>query len=200
MSSLLKNFKRQALPKAIGLGILLVCLTSCGQKQTNEELSPLTPSKKPLPRFEMTKTNEANARLAPYMDAPKLATYRKAGFPIQVISETRNFRLVCDPDGKTYWMSAGLLRASNKVFNAHTTRIELTQKPLPGAPVVAHLRPRSLAILKECRAGYCLIEVDKKSLWADEKKLWGVQKTPQCARKNAPNAPVIALSARQNEE
>ena len=140
-----------------------------------------TPSKAPVPRWAMLRRNEVYARNGPSKDNPKVWTYRVATLPVQIISETRDWRLVCDPDGGVAWVSKTMLQAPRTVLSP-AQRIDLRTRPDAGADIRAIVRPRVLAQLDKCKNDWCRISVDGQTGWAPRSQLWGTQTTPVCAR------------------
>ncbi|MBW8879841.1 MAG: hypothetical protein JF615_00050 [Asticcacaulis sp.] len=142
-----------------------------------------TPSKSPVPRWAMLRRNEVYARNGPSKDNPKVWTYRVQALPVQIISETRDWRLVCDPDGGVAWVSKTMLQAPRTVLTA-PQKIELRGSPDANAAVKAYVRPRVLAQLDKCKKDWCRVSVGGQTGWAPRSVLWGTQGTPACARPN----------------
>jgi SH3-like domain-containing protein len=159
------------------LGLLGGCQQ--GSPETSEDNNQ-TPSGKPIPRWEMTKSNLANGRVAPSKEAPRLIQFQKAGLPLQVISETKDFRLVCDPSGKAYWLSANLLRPSNRAIVIGPQPADLYKSDKPNAKIIARIRPKSLVRVDPCENGLCKVTIDKKAGYVAQKNLWGRQSKPVC--------------------
>ena len=139
-----------------------------------------TPSKQPVPRWAMLRKNEVYARNGPSKDNPKIWTYRVASLPVQIISETKDWRLICDPQHGTAWVSKTMLQAQKTVMS--TTRLELRDGPRASAPVRAYLRPNSLASLNKCDKDWCKVSVGGINGWAPQSAFWGTQTAAVCAR------------------
>ena len=142
-----------------------------------------TPSKAPVPRWAMLRRNEVYARNGPSKDNAKVWTYRVASLPVQIISETRDWRLVCDPDGGVAWVSKTMLQAPRTVLSPPET-LDLRSNPDAGADIRAIVRPHALAQLDKCEKDWCRISVGGQTGWAPRNILWGTQATPACARPN----------------
>lgn len=142
-----------------------------------------TPSGSPVPRWAMLRRNEVYARKGPSKDSRIVWTYRKASMPVQIISETRDWRLVCDVDGGVAWVSKTMLQSQKTVLVPNGAKnLELHASPDAGSKVKAHVRPRSLAQLDKCKKGWCKISVGTVSGWAPEGSLWGTQDKAVCRR------------------
>ncbi|ESQ74193.1 SH3 domain-containing protein [Asticcacaulis sp. AC402] len=142
-----------------------------------------TPSKAALPRWAMLGKNEINARNGPSLDNRKLWTYRKAGVPVQIISETRDWRLICDPMGGVAWVKKSMLRSSRTIVTP-TQKLELKSEPRSDADIRAMVRPRAVAQVEKCKDDWCKISIGGQTGWAPRNVLWGTQTTAVCARPN----------------
>ncbi len=107
---------------------------------------------------------------------------RKTDLPVQIISETGKWRLVCDPEGNVAWIWGSLLTNPRTVLSPSGSRIELRHRPSRDAPVNAVMRPKALATVEKCSKGWCKVSVGGQKGWAPEDAFWGRQKTPVCQR------------------
>ncbi len=164
-----------------------------------------TPSKAPVPRWAMLRKDEVYARNGPSKDNPKIWTYRVADLPVQIISETKDWRLICDPAHGVAWVSKTMLQAQKTVMS--TGRLELRASPDAQSPVKAYLRPNALASLNKCAKDWCKVAVGGVEGWAPASSLWGTQTTAVCTRPDpfantpvaAPVAPAVQASAQTSE-
>jgi SH3-like domain-containing protein len=143
-----------------------------------------TPSHQPVPRWAMLKDDEVFARNGPSKDNTTIWTYRVASLPVQIISETRDWRLICDPEGNTAWVSKIMLRAQRTVMSPFTQKIDLYASDSDKAPVKAVMRPKALAQLVKCKKDWCKLTVGGVTGWAPRQNLWGTQATAACQRPN----------------
>lgn len=141
-----------------------------------------TPSKAPVPRWAMLRKNEVYARNGPSKDNPRVWTYHAADLPVQIISETHDWRLICDPAHGTAWVSKTMLQAARTVMAPAGTRVELRGGPSASAPVRAYLRPNALAFLNKCDKAWCKVSAGGVSGWAPQSAFWGTQTQAVCAR------------------
>jgi len=139
-----------------------------------------TPSKAPVPRWAMLRKNEVYARNGPSKDNPRIWTYRVADLPVQIISETRDWRLICDPMHGVAWVSKTMLQAQKTVMS--TGRLQLHDGPNAASPVKAYLRPNALASLEKCARDWCKVSVGGIGGWAPQSALWGTQTAAACTR------------------
>lgn len=142
-----------------------------------------TPSGSPVPRWAMLRRSEVYARKGPSKDSRIVWTYRKASMPVQIISETRDWRLVCDVDGGVAWVSKTMLQGQKSVMVPNGGKnLALHASPDAGSKVKAFVRPRSLAQLDKCKKGWCKVGVGTVSGWAPQASLWGTQTQAVCHR------------------
>ena len=142
-----------------------------------------TPSKLPVPRWAMLRKNEVYARSGPSKDNPVKWTYKIAGLPVQIISETRDWRLICDPSGGVAWVSKTMLQSQKTVINGNNgQRLEMRLSPGDAGPVTAYLKPRAMAQLGKCKKDWCKVSAGGSSGWVPVSALWGMQTAPVCQR------------------
>lgn len=194
------NKAAKRLKVAVLMGLLACASVALGGCKLNklfakksEDITYETPSGKAVPRWEMLKSDKANARLAPSADSPVLFVFHQKNLPLQVISETREYRLVCDPSGRAVWLHATLLRGSNRVLNLTSGPLSLLKAPKLDAHVWAYFKPMSMANIDTCEDGWCRLQSGKEKGWILEDKLWGRQKTPVCSASNPLSAPISPL-------
>jgi SH3-like domain-containing protein len=141
-----------------------------------------TPSGLQVPRWAMLRRNEVNARNGPSKDNRVVWVYHKASLPVQIISETRDWRLICDPQGAVAWVSRTMLQAPKTVLSPQGQKLQMRESPDEEADVKAILRPRALASLDKCKKGWCRIAVSGQTGWVPQQSLWGTQTTAACKR------------------
>ncbi|MFT3996843.1 MAG: SH3 domain-containing protein [Asticcacaulis sp.] len=150
--------------------------------KTEAEETVDTPSKQPVPRWASLRSNEVYARSGPTKENKILWTYRQKNLPVQIISETKEWRMICDPDGGIAWVHKSMLKSQRNIISAGSQKIDLLSGPKAGAGVKARLNPRALASLDKCRKGFCKISVGNVDGWAPQAQLWGAQDGAVCKR------------------
>jgi len=141
-----------------------------------------TPSKSPVPRWVMLRRDEVYARNGPSKDNAKVWTYRVTNLPVQIISETKDWRLICDPDGNVAWVSRTMLQNSRTVMSPGDQKLSIYADPRADSDVRAILRPKAIAQLEKCKKDWCRINVGGVSGWVPKKSLWGTQEDAACTR------------------
>lgn len=167
---------------ALLLGVVCGGVAPIAQAGSAEEESFNTPSKQPVPRWASLRSNEVYARSGPTKENKVLWTYRQKNLPVQIISETREWRMICDPDGGIAWVSRSMLKSQRSVVSMGTQKIDLLSAAKPTAKVKARLNPRALAALDKCKKGYCKVSVGNVDGWAPQDRLWGAQEGAACKR------------------
>ena len=150
--------------------------------------APDTPSKYPIPRWASLRSDKVFARQGPSAEHSVLWVYKHKGLPVQIISETHEWRLICDPDGNSAWVRHDMVTSRRQVMaspphiRGATTGVALMSEPKASSNLVTHLRPRALAQLENCETDWCRLRIDRLSVWALKAQLWGAQESPVCAR------------------
>jgi SH3-like domain-containing protein len=131
----------------------------------------------------MLRRNEVYARKGPSKDSRIVWTYRKASMPVQIISETRDWRLVCDVDGGIAWVSKTMLQNQKTVMAPNNgKKLALHGSPDAQSKIKAYIRPRSLAQLDKCKKSWCKITAGGVTGWVPQASLWGTQSQAVCRR------------------
>ncbi len=165
--------------RALGIFLLLGLVTAPAR---SEDAIFDTPSRSPVPRWVMLRRNEVYARSGPSKDNAKVWTYRVAKLPVQIISETKDWRLICDPDGNVAWVSRTMLQNAGTVMSPANQKLSMYASPKIDSDVRAVLRPKAIAQLEKCKKDWCRINADGVSGWVPKKNLWGTQDEPACVR------------------
>lgn len=160
----------------------LMVVSPLSAQAESDEVVYDTPTGQPVPRWASLAKAEVYARSGPSKDNKILWSYRQKGLPVQIISETREWRMVCDPDGGIAWVHKSMLRSQRYVIGTGTQKIDLLTGPKTEANVKARLRPRSLAVLDKCKNDFCKIVVGRETGWAPQTRLWGTQEAAVCRR------------------
>ena len=78
-------------------------------------------SGKPVPRFENFRFAAVNGREGPSESHRILWRYERAGLPVLIVKESRNWRRVRDPDGDEVWVHARMLAPDRRALCAAMT-------------------------------------------------------------------------------
>jgi SH3-like domain-containing protein len=170
------NPKEQALPYPTATAAIkaavcasLLLLPACGG--TNEEKSD-TPSGYPVPRWISVRGAPASMRAGPGLDYPILWQFERSGAPLQVVTETEEWRKVCGPDG-----SMGLDSPEPDDRTAARDRPG-SDRPAgadaeAGSDVRARIETGAMISLETCENGWCRLRSGDFRGWTREAVLFG---------------------------
>lgn len=136
----------------------------------------------PLPRFVSLKADRVNLRAGPGTDYPTSWVYRRAGLPLEVLSEFEGWRQVRDAEGATGWVLQSLLSGRRTALvtpwdvKPKTTKPQLSVRvsDSESARVVVNVEAGVIANVLGCDGRWCNVTVDQFKGYLPQKKLWGV--------------------------
>lgn len=185
ISGLPAHFQVQSKAAAVGLALLwLGCALSLNGCKAHADAQQTydTPSGLPVPRWAALRAKEVNARNGPSTDNAVLWTYTHPGLPVQIISETRDWRLICDPTGGVAWVSRTLLTNRKQVLTLGGDKVQMRADPNDAAVVKAVIQPNAMVALDACNKGWCRVSVEGVTGWLPQKQLWGTEDAQACQR------------------
>jgi SH3-like domain-containing protein len=158
------------------LGCALLLLTACGG--ATEEETADTPSGYPVPRWISVRGAPASMRAGPGLDYPVLWQFDRSGAPLQVVTETEEWRKVCGPDGSIAWIHRSLTSGRRRALS--TQAAAMRSSPHDDAGVRAQLEAGALLSLDGCEDGWCEVRSGELRGWAPEAALFGAATRPIC--------------------
>jgi SH3-like domain-containing protein len=175
---------------AIGIACALLLLlaeagTAAAQGAAAAPAPGVGASGLPIPRFVSLKADRVNLRTGPGTDYPTSWVYRRAGLPLEVLSEFEGWRQVRDSEGATGWVVQSLLSGRR---TALVTPWDLkglkSGKTAPQAAVrssdsessraLAMIEPGVIANVHSCDGRWCSVTIDRYRGYMLQKQLWGV--------------------------
>ncbi|MBL8846265.1 MAG: hypothetical protein JNN24_10900 [Hyphomicrobium zavarzinii] len=136
----------------------------------------------PLPRFVSLKADRVNLRAGPGTDYPTSWVFRRAGLPVEVVSEFEGWRQVRDAEGATGWVVQSLL--SGRRTALVTPWDVKAGKPAPQIAVrysdsessrpVVNVEAGVIANVHSCDGRWCRVTIDQFRGYMLQKQLWGV--------------------------
>lgn len=136
----------------------------------------------PLPRFASLKADRVNLRAGPGTEYPTSWVYRRAGLPLEILSELEGWRQVRDAEGATGWIVHSLL--SGRRTALVTPWDTKPGQPAPRVPVrtresetarpVAIVEAGVIANVHRCDGRWCNVTIDRFRGYMLQKQLWGV--------------------------
>lgn len=156
-------------------GLILLVLSSTLAFPSYAETDKRGASGLPLPRFVSIKGNPVNLRQGPGTQYPALLTFKRVGWPVEILDENSNWRKIRDYDGDIGWIQANLLRGKRSVvLNQNPTAHKLRKRPDERAVITVYLQPGIVAELEDCDGEWCDIRVSGYRGWTPRVSLWGV--------------------------
>jgi len=142
----------------------------------------MTASGLPVPRFVSLKADRVNLRTGPGTDYPTTWVFRRAGLPLEVVSEFEAWRQVRDSEGTTGWVLQSFLSGRR---TALVVPWEVKpEKPPPQVPVrrsdsesarpVALVEAGVIANVHGCDGRWCSVSINDYRGYLPQKDLWGI--------------------------
>ncbi|WP_072396333.1 SH3 domain-containing protein [Hyphomicrobium sp. CS1GBMeth3] len=136
----------------------------------------------PLPRFVSLKADRVNLRAGPGTDYPTSWVYRRAGLPVEVISEYETWRQVRDAEGATGWVLQSLLSGRRTALvtpwdlkaGQSAPQVEVRNSDSERSRTVAVVEAGVIANIHSCDGRWCRITIDRFRGYMPQKQLWGV--------------------------
>ncbi|MEL6480550.1 MAG: SH3 domain-containing protein, partial [Pseudomonadota bacterium] len=137
------------------------------------EMGPVT--NLPLPRYVSLRSNEINVRRGPGLEYRMDWVFRRAGLPVRVIGEYRDWRQIVDSDNASGWVYHSLLTGRRTVL-VTAERARLLGHPETAAALMAEAESGVVADLRQCGRDWCEIEAGDVIGWVPKEALWGVDR------------------------
>lgn len=139
-------------------------------------------SGKPVPRYESLRYDKVNGRAGPSPDYPVRWNYERAGLPVIVVRESKDWRMIRDPMGDEVWINQSQLAQRR---TAITTDIGAVYRdPRTDAGLIARFAAGAVVQLGECGTAWCRVEADKHKGWVQRRHLWGAETLPAAPGNN----------------
>lgn len=139
--------------------------------QTGPQTGPVTGF--PLPRFVSIKAAEANVRRGPSRSHRIDWVFQRRNMPVMVVAEHGHWRRIIDRDGAGGWVHHTLLSGSRTAI-VDVDGLPILARPETGSTLRARAERDVIASLRQCRAGWCEIDVGGFRGWVEIGGLWGV--------------------------
>jgi SH3-like domain-containing protein len=131
----------------------------------------------PVPRYASLRFDMVNGRAGPSPDYPVRWTYERAGLPVVVIRESKDWRKVRDPMGDEVWINQSQLAEQRMAITTHSGGMH--RDPKPEAPLAARFEPGSVVSLGACGTVWCPVNAQGQKGWILRGHLWGADPLPQ---------------------
>ena len=131
----------------------------------------------PIPRYVSLKTDRVNLREGPSKDHATTWVFERAGLPVEITAEFETWRKVRDSEGTEGWVLHSLISGRRTAIVAPGKKAEsfkLYAKPNTAADLAATLQSGVIGNIRNCAAGWCLIEGEGFKGYIQQSSLWGV--------------------------
>ena len=139
-------------------------------------------SGQPVPRYASLKFDEVNGRAGPSMDYPVRWNYARAGLPVIVVRESKEWRMIRDPMGDKVWVNKSQIGAQRTAIATDTGIVY--RDPRLDAVKVARFKAGAVVSLGECGNAWCRVTADGRKGWVQRAHLWGADPLPGAPGKN----------------
>lgn len=141
----------------------------------------------PIPRFVTLKSNETNLRKGPNVKYPISWTYKKKGYPMELIAEFENWRKLRDIDGVEGWVHENLITGvrytvvidnsyygDNPIYQKRKRELIVFRYPDESSYPMLRTEFGVLARIKKCKPDWCKVKIHDIVGWVRKENLWGV--------------------------
>ena len=139
-------------------------------------------SGKPVPRYESLRYDKVNGRAGPSPDYPVRWNYERAGLPVIVVRESKDWRMIRDPMGDEVWINQNQLAQRRTAITTDTGTV--FREPRTDAARIARFAAGAVVQLGDCGNAWCRVEADGRKGWVQRGHLWGADALPAAPGKN----------------
>lgn len=165
--------------------LLIIFLTLSGFEVFARDTGAVTGL--PIPRFVVLKSAEVNLRKGPNPKYPIVWTYKRKGYPMELIGEYENWRRLRDQDGAEGWVHENLItgvrnvmiksnfyKTHNPLYKNKNSELVLFRYPDETSYPMVRAQIGAIAKLKKCQREWCKVKIDSYTAWVQKINLWGV--------------------------
>ena len=137
-----------------------------------------------IPRFVTLKSRDINIRSGPGPKYPLRLNYKCKGYPVQVVAEFENWRLIKDHQGNEGWAHESLLASmsnvivvNNAIENEQIIKDEtlLFRMPNDKSHPIARVEFGAIVHIKRCIDNWCNVSLGRAhDGWIKRSSVWGV--------------------------
>ena len=125
-----------------------------------------------LPYWASISVDEARMRKGPSPDVPVIWEYRRKDLPVKVVARFETWRKIEDPDGTQGWMAARLLSRTRTAIVTGEIR-PMREDASTSAAIAYRAEPGVVGRITDCKAGWCLFDVEGRKGWVQADHIWG---------------------------
>lgn len=126
-----------------------------------------------VPYWASLAVGEVNMRVGPSERYQIDWVYRREGLPVKVVRLQQGWRLIEEPDGSQGWVFNQLLSLDRHAIVVGEGTAALLELPQSESKLLWNVEPGVTGRLGECSDNWCEFDVDGKSGWIAQDRLWG---------------------------
>ena len=125
-----------------------------------------------VPRYVSLAHDTVNVRTGPDGKYPIIWVFKKAGLPVKVIGEYKDWRKIVDSEGAQGWIWGPLLSSKRTALIINEEQV-LLKKPAKDEPVAVIAESGVIGKIRKCNDGWCELDVDGFKGWLEQPDFWG---------------------------
>ncbi|PCI50059.1 MAG: hypothetical protein COB49_04135 [Alphaproteobacteria bacterium] len=161
-----------ATDRFISMVISLAVLVQAEFPAQAEEKTTPGESGYPVPRYVSLARNTVNVRTGPDGKYPIIWVFKKAGLPVKVIAEYKDWRKIVDSEGAKGWIWGPLL-SSKRTGLIVAEQQALLKGPDNNQPVAVIAEAGVIGRIRTCQYGWCELDVNGFKGWLKQITFWG---------------------------
>ncbi len=128
--------------------------------------------------FGSLMADRVEARQGPGLDTPVAVVFNRAGLPVAVVEQAKEWVRIQDSDGAGGWVQTGLVSKRRTALvlasRGPESAVALRSGDIIGAGVTAYLEPGVIVGVISCDGRVCRITTAGVRGMVDQSQLWGV--------------------------
>jgi len=133
----------------------------------------LAAAEQTVPYWASLRATEVNMRVGPGEDYRISWVYHRQHLPVKVLREMEGWRLVQDQDGARGWIMLRFLSHARSAVVVGEGAADMRAAGSDDSALRWHLTPGVVGMLGDCAAGWCQFNVDGRSGYVGQDRLWG---------------------------
>ena len=125
-----------------------------------------------VPRYVSLAHDTVNVRTGPNNKYPITWIFKKAGLPVKVIAEYKDWRKIIDSEGAAGWIWEPLL-SSRRTGLIIAERQKLLKNPDASQPATVIAEAGVIGKILRCDKGWCKLNVNGFTGWLKQPDFWG---------------------------
>jgi len=126
-----------------------------------------------VPYWASLRADEVNLRVGPSADYKVDWVYHREKLPLKVVRVHEGWRRVRDMDGDEGWIVARLLNPERTAMVVGEGLAPMRDAPADNGSLKWNAEPGVIGKLGDCDAGWCVLDVEGRKGWVEQKRLWG---------------------------